>query len=111
MKATAGEHKPSFVIRYLGPLLPIGSALFGIWILFSGSYTYRPGRGSQTITLLPPDSQLMGLFFLSLAVLVSALGASGRRERWLFWGGLTGAVVFLVAEGLRQLLKLAVYDR
>ncbi|SEK66897.1 hypothetical protein SAMN05518845_102329 [Variovorax sp. YR750] len=98
-------------MRYLAPLLPLGSALFGIWVLLSGSYTYRPGRNSQTVTLLPPDSQLMGLFFLSLAVLISAFGVSGRRKRWLFRGGLAGALLSLTAEGFRQLAGLAVYDR
>ncbi|MCR6477243.1 hypothetical protein NU688_13870 [Variovorax sp. ZS18.2.2] len=106
---TTSEGKKSFVIRYLGPLVPLGFAAVGVWILLSGAYTYRPGRTSSTVTLLPPDSHLAGLFFISLGVLIAAFGVSGRRERWFFWGGLSGALLSLVVEGTRQILRMAVY--
>jgi hypothetical protein len=101
--------KPSFVIRYLGPLVPLGFAAFGIWILISGSYIYRPGRTTSTVTLLPPDAQISGVFFLSIAALISALGVSGRNKRWLFWIGLVGSIGTLAIEGARQIAGIAVY--
>jgi len=107
MKPAASRGK--FVIRYLGPLIPLGLAANGIWILLSGYYTYRPGKGNWTLTLLPPDSHLAGLFFIFLGVLVASLGVSGRKERWLFWSGLAGALLSLIIEGLRQILRLAVH--
>ena len=82
---TMNEGKKSFVIRYLGPLVPLGLAACGVWVLLSGTYTYRPGRTGSTVTLLPPDSYLAGLFFISLGVLITAFGVSGRKERWFFW--------------------------
>lgn len=101
--------KESFVIRYLGPLLPLGFAAFGVWILVSGAYVFRSGRSSQIYTLLPPDSYLAALFFISLGVFIAAFGASGRVERWLFWCGLVGSVAACVIGGGRQLLGVAVY--
>ena len=103
------SNKPSFVVRYLGPLVPVGFAVFGIWILISGNYVYRPGRTTTTLTLLPPDAQIAGIFFLSLASLIAALGVSGRKGRWLFWVGIVGSLATLIAEAARQLLGLAVY--
>jgi hypothetical protein len=103
------EGKRSFVVRYLGPLLPLSLAAYGIWVLFSGEYTYRPGRASGTVTLLAPDAQLMGLFQVFLAVLVTAFGVSGRKEWWCFRVGLAGAVLCLVIEGARQLMRIAVH--
>ena len=106
---TMNEGKKSFVIRYLGPLVPLGFAACGVWVLLSGTYTYRPGRTGSTVTLLPPDSYLAGLFFISLGVLITAFGVSGRKERWFFWGGLSGALLSLIVEGARQILRMAVY--
>ncbi|HEY3049792.1 MAG TPA: hypothetical protein VGJ72_20290 [Polaromonas sp.] len=101
--------KNSFVLHYLGPLVPLGFAVFGVWILISGRYAYRPGRSAQVLVLLPPDSQFAALFFISLACVIAAFGFSGLKERWLFWGGLAGCVGALLIEGVRQLLGLAVY--
>ncbi|KIQ28193.1 hypothetical protein RT97_20965 [Variovorax paradoxus] len=84
-------------------------AAYGIWVLFSGEYTYRPGRGNGTVTLLALDARLMGLFQLFLAVLVTALGVSGRKAWWCFRIGLAGAVLCLVVEGARQLMRIAVH--
>jgi hypothetical protein len=103
------EGKRSFVVRYLGPLLPLSLAACGLWVLFAGQYTYRPGRGSWTVTLLALDAQLMGLFMIFLAVLATAFGVSGRKEWWCFRIGLGGAVLCLVVEGARQLMRLAVH--
>ncbi len=101
--------KPSFVSRYLGPLLPLSFAAVGVWILISGRYVYRPGRSGGILALLPPDSFFAALFFISLSCVIAAFGFSGRKEWWLFWGGLTGCVGALLIEGARQLLGLAVY--
>lgn len=101
--------KPSFISRYLGPLLPLGFAGVGVWILMSGRYVYRPGRSGGVLVLLPPDSLFAALFFISLSCVIAAFGFSGLKERWLFWGGLAGCVCALLIEGTRQLLGLAVY--
>jgi hypothetical protein len=102
------QPKSSFVIRYLGPLVPMGFAAFGSWILFSGSYSFRPGRSNQVVTLLPPDSWLAAVFFLSLAALLVAFGLQGRAERSVFWIGLIGCLVAIAAVGFRQIAGFAV---
>ena len=107
--ATPGRERTGWVGRYLGPLVPLGFAAFGLWILVSGSYTFRPGRSDTTLTLLPPDSQFAALFFISLAVLLSAFGAKGRMERWLFRTGLGGCLLAIAFVGVRQILRVASY--
>jgi hypothetical protein len=106
---TTDSEGSSFVGRYLGPLVPLALAAFGIWILISGHYSFRPGRSTTTVTLLPPDSQFAALFFLSLAVLLAAFGAKGQMERWLFWVGLVGSVTAIVTVGARQIIGAASY--
>jgi hypothetical protein len=102
------QPKPSFVVRYLGPLMPLGFAVFGAWILFSGSYTYRPVRhSSAVVTLLPPDSWLAAIFFFSLASLLVAFGLQGRVERITFCIGLIGCVAAISVVGFRQIAGLA----
>jgi hypothetical protein len=105
------QPKSSFVIRYLGPLVPLGFAVLGAWILFSGSYTYRPVRYSSTVvTLLPPDSWLAAVFFFSLASLLIAFGLQGRAERITFGIGLVGCIAAIAAVGFRQITGLAVVE-
>lgn len=107
---TAGTRSTtSRIVRTLGALVPPGLAAHGLWILFTGSASYRPGRGDRTRTLLPPDAWLAGLFFVFLAMLVASLGMSGRKEAWLFRVGLGGSLFCLVTEGARQLLGIAAY--
>jgi hypothetical protein len=101
--------KSSFISRYLGPLLPLSFAAVGVWILVSGRYVYRPGRSGGVLVLHPPDSLFAALFFISLSCVIAAFGFSGPKERWLFWGGLSGCVCALLVEGTRQLWGLAVY--
>lgn len=103
------QPKPSFVIRYLGPLVPLGFALFGAWILFSGSYVYRGGRSSTVTTLLPPDSWLAAVFFFSLAILLVAFGLQRRAQCIAFWIGLVGCVVAIAVVGFRQIAGLAAF--
>ncbi|SEJ43790.1 hypothetical protein SAMN05444746_10238 [Variovorax sp. OK212] len=103
------RRESGWITRYIAPLLPVGLAAYGLWILLTGRATYRPGRGSSTVTLLAPDACLAGLFFVFLALLVTALGTSGRMEKWLFRVGLCGSLCCLVVEGARQLMGLAVY--
>jgi AcrR family transcriptional regulator len=54
-----------------------------------------------------PTADAMADMFLAL--LVTALGTSGRMEKWLFRVGLCGALFCLLVEGARQLMGLAVY--
>jgi len=89
--------------------LPLGLAAVGVWILVSGRYVYRPGRSAKVLTLLPPDSLFAALFFISLSCVIAAFGFSGSKERWLFWGGLTGCLCALLIEGTRQFWGLTVY--
>jgi hypothetical protein len=45
------EIKKSFVIKYLGPMIPLGFAGFGIWLLITGQYVFRPGRNPTEVVL------------------------------------------------------------
>jgi hypothetical protein len=99
----------SFVTRYLGPLLPLSFGTFGLWLLASGRYVYRPGRSTTELVLLPPDSYIAGGFFICLAALIAALGVSGKTKRWLFWFGAVGSALFFSVEAGRQLLGVAAY--
>lgn len=99
----------SFVIRYLGPLIPLGFGSFGLWLLVTGRYVFRPGRSTTELVLLSPDSYIAGGFFICLALLIATLGVSGKAERWLFWPGAVGAVLFFFIEAGRQLLGVAAY--
>ena len=101
--------KPSSISRYLGSLLVLSFAAIGVWILISGRYDYRPGRSNGVLALLPPDSYFAALFFISLSCVIAAFGFSGRKERWLFRGGLAGCIAALLIEGTRQLSGLAIY--
>lgn len=102
--------KRTFVARFVGPLVPLGFASFGIWLLVSGRYVYRSTRGSSNeLVLLPPDAYIAGAFFIFLAVLITAIGTSGRKSRWLFIVGCVGAVMSFAIEAWRQLSGLAVY--
>ena len=102
--------KRSFVVRFLGPLVPIGFASFGFWLFFSGRYVYRPTRGSsQQVVLLAPDAYLAGIFFISLAVLVTAIGTSGKKSWWFFAIGLAGAVLSFSVSAWRQISGIAIY--
>lgn len=89
--------------------MPLGLALFGAWILFSGSYDYRAGRSSTVTTLLPPDSWLAAVFFFSLAILLVAFGLQRRAQCITFWIGLVGCVVAIAVVGFRQIVGLAVF--
>lgn len=99
----------SFVIRYLGPLIPMGFCSFGFWLLATGRYVFRPSRSTTELVLLSPDSYIAGGFFICLAVLITALGVSGNAKRLLFWSGAAGAVLFFSVEAGRQLLGVAAY--
>jgi hypothetical protein len=100
----------SFVVRFLGPLVPIGFASFGLWLFFSGRYVYRPSRGSsRQVVLMGPDAYLAGVFFISLAVLVTAIGTSGKKSWWLFAIGLVGAVLSFSVSAWRQISGIAIY--
>jgi hypothetical protein len=99
----------SIVIRYLGPLIPVGFGCFGLWLLVTGRYVFRPGRSTTELVLLPPDSYIAGGFFICLAVLIAALGVSGKAERWLFWFGAGGAALLFAVEAGRQFLGVAAY--
>lgn len=99
----------SLVIRYLGPLVPLGFGGFGLWLLATGCYVYRPGRSNTEVVLLPPDAYIAGGFFICLAALITSLGVSGRFERWLFWLGAVGSALCFAAEAGRQLLGVATY--
>lgn len=101
--------KNSFVVRFLGPLIPIGLASFGVWLLISGRYAFRPGRSHTVLVLLAPDAYLIGIFFLFLAALLVAFGVTGRKEKWFFWVGTIGSAVTIAIESARQLLGLAAY--
>lgn len=102
--------KRTFVARFLGPLVPVGVAVYGTWLLISGQYVYRSSRGSSNeIVLLPPDAYIAGSFFIFLAVLISAIGASGKKSWWLFVVGCAGAVLSFALEAWRQLAGIAVY--
>ncbi|MFN4352159.1 MAG: hypothetical protein ACK4F6_15255 [Hylemonella sp.] len=102
--------KWTFVTRFLGPLVPAGFAGFGLWLLITGRYAYRLGRGSQNeVVLLPPDAYIAGAFFIFLAVLVAAIGMSGRRSWWFFLVGCVGAILSFAFEAWRQLSGVAVY--
>jgi hypothetical protein len=105
---SAGER--SFVVRFLGPLVPIGFVSFGFWLLFSGRYVYRPTRGSsQEVVLLAPDAYLAGIFFISLAVLTTAIGTSGKKSWWFFAIGLAGAILSFSVTAWRQISGTAIY--
>ena len=103
------QNKPSFITRYLGPLLPLSFSLFGLWILVTGSYTYRPGRTNKFLTLHPPDSWFAALFFFSLGILFVAFGLEGRAQRATFWIGLAGCLVAIAVVGFRQITGLAAF--
>lgn len=104
--------KPSTspLIQYLGPLLPLGCGGFGVWLLVSGRYVYRPGRSNSELIPLAPDAYLAAGFFISLAVLIAALGITGQLGRWLFWGGSIGSTVFLAIEAGLQLLGPVIFN-
>ena len=102
------QTSPSFISRFLGPLLPLSFALYGIWILVTGSYSYRPGRSTRSITLLPPDSWFAAWFFFSLSVLLVAFGLEGRSQRVTFWTGLASCLIAIAVVGSRQILGLTV---
>lgn len=99
----------SLVVRFLGPLVPLGFAAFGIWLLISGRYVYRPGRGNAELVLLSPDAYIAGAFFIFLALLVAAIGMSGKKSWWLFSTGLAGSLICFSVEAWRQIAGLAVY--
>lgn len=100
----------SFVVRFVGPLVPIGFASFGFWLFFSGRYVYRSTRGStQQVILLGPDAYFAGVFFISLAVLVAAIGISGKKSWWFFAIGLAGAVLSFSVAAWRQISGIAIY--
>lgn len=103
------EQPNSPIVRYLGPLLPLGFGGFGVWLLVSGRYVFRPGRSNSEIVLLAPDAYIAGGFFIFLAALITALGVSGQFGRWLFWVGSIGSAIFLAIEAGRQVLGVAVY--
>ncbi len=110
MNTTPPHDERSFFGRFLGPLLPIAFALFGFWLFFSGRYVYRPTRGSShEVILLAPDAYWAGVFFISLAVLVAAIGASGKKSWWCFAIGLAGAVLSFAVVAWRQVSGVAVY--
>lgn len=108
---SSSVQKKSIVERFLGPLIPIGLASFGVWLLVSGRYVFRPGRSNGELVLLAPDAHLIGVFFLFLAALLVAFGVGGRKEKWFFWVGALGSTVTIVIESTRQLLGLAVYGQ
>jgi hypothetical protein len=103
------EMQKSLVIRYLGPLIPLGFGGFGIWLLITGRYAFRPGRSTTEVVLVAPDAFIAGGFFISLAILISALGFSGKCGRVLFWVGSIGSVFCIVFEAIRQIFGMAVY--
>jgi len=106
-KISVPEH--SLIVRFLGPLVPLGFAAFGIWLLISGRYVYRPGRSTTELVLLAPDAYIAGAFFLFLAALIAALGVSGKKGRWLFWVGSVGSIASFVVEAGRQIAGVAAY--
>jgi hypothetical protein len=107
MLPTARES--SLIARFFWPLIPIGVACFGVWILISGRYIYRPGRSHTVFELIAPDAYLIGVFYLFLAALLSAFGVTGRKEKWFFWVGVIGSATTIAIESARQLLGLAAY--
>jgi len=109
MTDTTTPNSRSLVVKFLGPLVPLGSAGFGVWLLFSGRYVYRPGRSNAVLVLLPPDVYIAGAFFIFLGLLVAAIGMSGKRSWWLFYVGLTGSLLGFSVEAWRQIAGLAVY--
>ncbi len=110
MTRSSPAPKRTFVARFLGPLVPAGFAVFGGWLLISGRYAYRPSRGnSSEVVLLPPDTYIAGAFFIFLALLIAAIGTSGRKNRWLFVVGCVGAALSFAVEAWRQLSGVAVY--
>ena len=99
----------SLLVRLFGPLLALGLAAFGIWLFISGRYVYRPGRSNAQLVLLSPDAYIAGAFFISLALLIAAIGISGKKSWWLFFTGLTGSLISFSVEAWRQIAGLAVY--
>lgn len=106
--ATSSNNR-SPVARFLGPLVPLGLATFGIWLLISGRYVYRPGRSNAELVLLAPDVYIAGAFFIFLALLVAAIGVSGKKSWGLFFTGLAGSLISFSVEAWRQIAGLAVY--
>jgi cell division protein FtsW (lipid II flippase) len=101
--------KQSFITRYLGPTIPWVLALFGLWILYSGSYAFRPTRSLSREVLLPPDSWGAAIFFIFLGLVLAAFDLKGRSERYAFWIGLVGCIGAVVFVGYRQITGTAVH--
>lgn len=104
---SADSERPSFVIRILGPLLPLGLVVYATAIAIDGQYVYRGSRRSPGyLVLSAPDSYFAAGFFFSLALLITALGVSGVWERRLFRAGLAGALLTMAIAGARLALGI-----